>query len=316
MFKEKTIGVIVPAYNEGKLINKTLNTIPDFVDTVIVINDGSKDNTLERIEECKIKDKRIIILNHKKNKGLGQTLIDGYIKARELEIDIIAIMAGDAQMDPNDLPNIIEPIAKGECDYTKGNRLLHDQVTKKMPKYRYIGNTILTILTKFATGYWYIMDPQSGYTAISKKALSTIPIERMIKGYGYNAHILNMLNLDYYKVKDVEIEPVYGEEKSKIKLSRYIKKVSWLLLKLFFKRINRKYLVRDFNPLVLFYYFGIIDFVLLVIPMLIRFFIIFFSTGVAPTTTLTILVFSTMMFFFFIFFGMWFDMEDNRKLKP
>ena len=316
MLHSKSIGVVVPAYNEELLIGKTLSTMPSMVDHIIVVNDGSKDRTKQIIQDMQYKDKRIVLVDHVKNQGLGQSLIDGYVKAREMKIDAVAVMAGDAQMSPADLEKVTEPIVLGYADYTKGNRLLHDEVVKRMPLYRFIGNSGLTLLTKFATGYWHVLDPQCGYTAISHKALARIPIEEMIKGYGYNAHILNMLNLKNFKVQDVEVEPVYGEEKSKIKLHSYIPRVSKLLLRLFFKRMIHKYLVRDFHPLVLFYFLSFVNFFFLAVPLAVRFFYLYFQDGYAPQTTLIILTFSSMMALLSLFFGMWMDMEDNRRLRP
>lgn len=313
MYKEHSVGVVVPAYNEEKLIGTTLSTMPDFVDQIIVVNDGSKDGTLERIQSFQEKDSRIVLVNHEQNKGLGQSLIDGYLKARELECQVTAVMAGDAQMSPEDLPRILDPIVEGVADYSKGNRLLHDKVIERMPTHRFLGNSALTLLTKFATGYWHSMDPQCGYTAISLSALEAIPIERMIKGYGYNAHILYMLNVNNFTVSDVGIEPVYGEEQSKIKLANYIPTVSKLLLKLFFKRIIRKYLLRDFHPLVLFYAlsFSLLTFVCL--PLSVRFFYMYCQYSELPRTTFIVFSFAATNALFSLFFGMWLDMEDNKR---
>ena len=314
MISEKKIGVVVPAYNEGKLITKTLTTMPKFVDHMIVVNDGSKDDTRERILECRDKDSRILLYDHEVNKGLGQSLIDGYLKAAEMEIDVIAIMAGDAQMDPDDLEDVVTPVVNGETDYVKGCRLLEYDVKEKMPGYRLFGNNVLTLLTKFATGYWHIVDPQCGYTAISLEALKHIPIETMIKGYGYNAHILYMLNMQNYRVLDKKVKPVYGEEVSKIKLGKYIWNVSRLLLKLFFSRIGKKYLLMDFNPLALFYILAMICFPLALF-FFIRMIVIYASQLIMPSTTLTLLVFTSLMGMQSLFFAMWMDMEDNKRLK-
>lgn len=314
MLNNKSIGVVVPAYNEGKLISKVMDTMPDFVDYMIIVNDGSKDETRERIINKQVTDTRIILLDHEVNKGLGQTLIDGYLKSVEMKIDVVAVMAGDAQMDPNDLEDVVMPIVNETADYVKGSRLLVDGVKEKMPKYRFIGNNILTLLTKFATGYWHVIDPQCGYTAISHKAISEIPIQDMIKGYGYNAHILYMLNLSNFTVKDVKVKPVYGEEVSKIKLGRYIRKVSALLCKLFFGRIFKKYLLVDFNPLAMFYFLSFLCLPMSVI-FLIRMLFIFFTTWLMPNTTLILFVFTSLMGIQSLFFAMWMDMEDNRRLR-
>lgn len=314
MLNNKSIGVVVPAYNEGKLISKVMDTMPEFVDYMIIVNDGSKDETKSRIQEKADGDSRVVLLDHEINKGLGQTLIDGYLKSIEMGIDVVAVMAGDAQMDPNDLENVVMPVVDEKADYVKGSRLLVSGVKEKMPKYRFIGNNILTLLTKFATGYWHVIDPQCGYTAISNQAISEIPIEEMIKGYGYNAHILYMLNMSNFTVKDVKVKPVYGEEVSKIKLGRYIRKVSALLCKLFFNRIFKKYMLIDFNPLAMFYMLAFLCLPLAVV-FGVRMLYIFFTTFLMPSTTLILFVFTSLMGVQSLFFAMWMDMEDNRRLR-
>ena len=175
MYKDFKIAVVVPAYNEQLLIIETLKSIPDYVDKIYVINDCSSDNTLELLNTFSTKNNKVEIINHEVNLGLGQSLIDGYVKSKNSDIDITAIMAGDNQMDPDDLPSLLDCLITRNFDYAKGNRLLHQQVGS-MPKYRFIGNSILTILTKFATGYYFSMDPQCGYTAIKNAALKKIPI--------------------------------------------------------------------------------------------------------------------------------------------
>lgn len=315
MIKNKKIAVVIPAYNEGNLIDKVIETMPKFVDALIIINDCSTDDTKERIKTHQRKNKKIKLINHKKNQGLGQTLIDGYLYSLKEQYDVTAVMAGDAQMDPEDLRSIVLPIVEKEADYTKGYRLLYENVKNIMPKYRFLGNGVLTLLTKFATGYWHLIDPQCGYTAISYDALLKIPIQDMTKGYGYNADILNMLNLTNCTVKDVPVRPVYGDEKSKIKLFKYIFKTSFLLVKLFNKRMWKKYLVRDFNPLVFFYYTSIFSTFFVFIPMLIRFLTRVLIFNELPKTTALICFLAFFMSTQFLFFGIWMDMEDNKKLR-
>ena len=259
MLNGKKIGVIVPALNEELLIRETVSGIPDYVDSIIVINDGSTDKTEDIVDALALEDSRIEQIVHDERKGLGQSLIDGYLAALESEQDIIAVMAGDNQMHPDDLIDVVSPIAEDRADYIKGNRLFRSDTREKMPTYRYFGNAGLTLLTKFATGYWKSVDPQCGYTAISAKALNKIPIQDMTKGYGYNAHLLWMLNLENLRVGDTEVRPVYDREKSKIKVVRYILHISYLLSSLFFSRLWSKYLVRDFNPLAILYIFSLIN---------------------------------------------------------
>ena len=315
MIDAKSIAVVVPAYQEERLISKTLSTMPEFVDSIIVVNDGSTDRTKGKIEECASIDPRIILLNHEKNRGLGQSLIDGYLKALEMSLDVIAVMAGDAQMAPGDLIKVVSPIVEGKVDYVKGNRLFYPGVAAKMPKHRLIGNAILTFLTKFATGYWQVVDPQCGYTAISKEALAAIPIETMIQGYGYNAHILNMLNLQNMRVADVLVEPIYGEEKSAIKLKSYIPKVSKLLIRLFFRRLTNKYMLRDFNPLCLSYLLGLFFLLILSLPLAIRIiYMYFFKSGGFPQTTMLCFIFTSIAGLQTLLSAIQYDMLDNKDL--
>lgn len=314
MIDGKTICVVTPAFNEGKLISKVIKTMPEFVDRIIIVEDGSSDDTLDQICSFMPLDKRICLIRHEKNMGLGQSLIDGYLESRRQKNDVTAVMAGDAQMAPEDLESIVKPIVDGITDYTKGSRLLSDDVREKMPTYRFIGNNGLTFLSKFATGYWHVVDTQCGYTAISLEAISSIPIESMVKGYGYNANILQMLNLKNFRVKDVKVKPVYGEEKSKIKLWKYIRTIVPLLWRLFWSRMKRKYLLSDFNPLVLFYLLS-----MFCIPMAfvfaVRVLVLYFAVGEMPNTSLILFVFLSIMGIQSLFFGMWMDMEDNRRLQ-
>jgi len=312
MYKDLKIAVVVPAYNEELLILETLNGIPTFVDYIIVVNDCSTDTTLKIVTEKQIDDKRIRIINHTNNKGLGQSLIDGYKESMSTEAYITAIMAGDNQMHPDDLNKLLDKLIDEEFDYVKGNRLLHKDISN-MPKYRLLGNSILTILTKFATGYYSLMDPQSGYTAIKNDILKKIPIEKITKGYGYNADILCMLNIQGFKVSDIEIKPVYGKEQSKIKLWKYIPKTSMILLRLFFYRLWKRYIVLDFHPLILFYLFAFLNTIVIIIPFTIRFFIMYSKMNEVPKTTLTILVFSILITFQSILFAIWMDMDYNKN---
>jgi glycosyltransferase involved in cell wall biosynthesis len=314
LYKNHRIGIVVPAYNEETLILDTLGSMPSYVDSVFVVNDASTDGTRALIEKQRQTDPRIVLIDHERNKGLGQTLIDGYLASAGSDVDITAVMAGDNQMHPDDLAALLDRIIDHGFDYVKGNRLLHENIDF-MPKYRFFGNAMLTILTKFATGYYSLMDPQCGYTAIKNTALRGIPIGRMTKGYGYNADILAMLNIRGYSVSDAEVRPVYGREKSKIKLWKYVPKTSWLLIRLFFRRLWQRYVVRDFHPLVLFYLFAFFNTVFLIIPLIVRFFYMYRLEGVAPRTTMILLVFLLITTFQSILFAIWMDMDYNSKTR-
>lgn len=313
MYKNNKIGVVIPAYNEAGLILDTLKNIPSIIDFILVIDDNSTDDTLENINKCKKVDSRIISLPNSSNKGLGYNLIKGYQYFIDKKIaDIIVVMAGDNQMDPNDLPTILDKIIDENIDYVKGNRLFHKEISS-MPRYRFIGNSLLTILTKFSCGYYSIMDPQCGYTGIKLNALSTIPIQTMTKRYGYNADILAMLNVYKFKVRDVEVRPVYENEKSKIKLFTYIFKTSFLLLKLFFYRMIHKYVIRDFHPLVLMIFFGIFSLLFISVPLLFRIIYITSVIGYLPQTSLILFTLFFLTGIQSLFFGLSLDMSYNNN---
>ena len=209
MYKGKTIGVVVPAYNEEKLIDRVIDTMPDFVDRIIVVNDASTDNTLSVLENKK-NHPHLEVITHSKNYGVGGAIVSGYKRAKALNLDVTAVMAGDAQMDPADLPAILEPVVTGEIDYSKGNRLFRGESWNMIPHYRYLGNAFLSFLTKIASGYWHIADSQCGYTAISLSALNVIDLDSIFTRYGMPNDILIKLNIENCRVKDVTIRPVYN----------------------------------------------------------------------------------------------------------
>lgn len=313
MFQGRRVGVVVPAWNEARLIGRVIETMPSFVDHIVVVDDASTDGTSEVAVAA---DRRgvVDVLRQPANAGVGQALIDGHRRAQALGCDVIAVMAGDAQMAPDDLASVIGPVVEGRAEYVKGNRLLRDDVVERMPRYRLIGNSILTFLSKFAHGYWHSMDPQCGYTAISSRALEIIPLESMIRGYGYNADLLHMLNVAGLRVAEVEVEPVYGEEVSYIKLRKYVPTVASLLVRRFIRRILVKYVVRNFHPLALMYLFAAFLFFIVIPGLTVRLFVLYAQQGVVPSTTLVLLNSAALFGFMATIFAMWMDMEDNRRL--
>lgn len=295
MYREHTIGVVVPAYNEEGFVGEVIDTMPSYVDRVYVIDDKSTDGTWEEIQEHAeianerarergtisfdenlepssspahqlqgvradggrlLYDPRVVPLKHDTNKGVGGAIKTGYQHALDDELDIVAVMGGDGQMDPELLPRFLDPIVEGKTDYSKGNRLIYKKYRKGMSSWRFFGNAILTFLTKVASGYWKTMDPQNGYTAISQYALENVGISSMYEYYGYCNDLLVKLNAKGMRVADVAMPATYGDEESSIRYPTYIRKVSSMLLRDFLWRLKVKYLVLDFHPLALFFIFG------------------------------------------------------------
>lgn len=242
MYQNKTLGVVVPAYNEELLIAATIRAVPEFVDKVYVVNDGSTDKTSETIRS--FNHNRIHCIDHKQNRGVGAAIVSGYKQALKDNIDITVVMAGDNQMDPAHMIKLITPVVEGAADYAKGDRLSLPGNQIGMSKWRRFGNWVLTWLTRMAMGSRHISDPQNGYTAISRKALKRINLDTIYPYYGYCNDVLVKLAVYGCRIIDVPMPARYGHEKSKIKYSRYIPKVSLLLLRDFFWKLKMTLLKR------------------------------------------------------------------------
>ncbi|MDD1660251.1 MAG: glycosyltransferase family 2 protein, partial [Methanomicrobiales archaeon] len=255
MYSQHSIGVVIPAYNEEELIESTLYSIPSYVDRVYVVDDASTDGTGGKIQNLRDLD-RITYIRHDRNRGVGAAIATGYKQALQDGVDVVAVMAGDNQMDPRYLPGLLDPIVWKMADYTKGNRLIHRTLRKGMPRWRSFGNSILTYITKMSCGYFEMIDPQNGYTAISRQTLSRLNLDEIYPRYGYLNDMLAKLNVLGCRIMDVVIPARYGEEKSKIRYGFYILQVSWLLLKTFLWRLYMKYFVLNFHPLIIFYVTG------------------------------------------------------------
>lgn len=315
MFKSQTVCVVVPCYNEETQIEKVINTMPDYVDAIVVIDDKSPDNTVEKIRQLMVLDKRIELIIHEKNQGVGGAIASGYKWARDNDMDMAVVMAGDGQMNPDDLPALLDPIVNDCADYSKGNRLFTGEAFQKIPTIRYLGNGVLSLLTKIASGYWNIADSQSGYTVINKKGLNTIDWDLMYKRYGQPNDVLVRLNVENLRVTDIPVEPVYNVgERSGIRIKKVVFTISWLLCKLFLWRMKEKYIIRDFHPLVFFYFLGFTFFICTVL-LFARVFLIWYLTAHIPAINALAAMFSFMSFSQFTLFAMWFDMEANRNLK-
>ena len=315
MYKDKTVCVTIPCFNEETQVENVIAIMPEYIDKLVVVDDLSHDNTVQKIKNMARNSSRIILIEHKVNQGVGGAIASGYKWARDNNMDLTVVMAGDGQINPEDLPSLLDPVADGSADYAKGNRLFTGEAFQKIPTVRYIGNGFLSLMTKIASGYWNVADSQSGYTVINKKALRTIDWDKMYKRYGQPNDVLVRLNVENFKVTDVPVEPVYNiGEKSGIKIHKVIFTIGWLLAKLFCWRMKEKYIIRDFHPLVFFYILGF-GFGISTVLLFIRVFAIWYLTGDIPDINALAAMFSFMSASQFTLFAMWFDMEANRNLK-
>ncbi len=365
MLHNKTIAVVVPAYNEETQIGMVIESMPDFVDRIIIVNDCSPDRTSEVVRGYIDKDtnpkvhipnilgrekpnrynratmvvqqlqeeeidryvpsmvlntdpehERIILIDHLENGGVGASIARGYKWAKDHGIDCTAVMAGDGQMDPDELESICRPVIEEGIDYVKGNRLIHRSALLVIPKVRYFGNSILGIMTKVASGYWHVSDTQTGYTAIGNKALNAIRLYDIYRSYGMPNDMLVKLNIAFCTLREVEIKPIYDVgEQSKMKIFKVIPRVSWLLFKSFFKRLYIKYLFRDFHPLFILYHAA---FLMLLASLPFAYKMVYLTINpVRDVSDATILAFMFLAISGFnaFLFAMWMDMQDNERLQ-
>jgi len=309
---DKRVAVVVPAHDEEKLIAETIRTIPYFVDRIIVVDDASKDDTVAVVKG--LDDERIVLIEHERNQGVGAAIVTGYKQARDERIDVTAVMAADAQMDPADLETLCRPVALGDVDYAKANRLFTGQAWEVIPRYRYLGNALLSLLTKIASGYWHVADSQSGYTAVSLEYLDLLDLDRLYPRYGFPNDLLVHLNVWNGRVRDYPSKPIYGVgERSGIRLRKVVPTISWLLYKAFWWRLWQKYVIRDFHPLVFFYVIGIF---MSVLGLGLGIAEVVLRIGGNPITAASVVLVALLLIFGlqFTLFAMWFDMESNRDL--
>lgn len=233
MYKNLTVCVVVPCYNEERQILRVLTTLPSFVDHIIAVDDASSDQTSFIIQDLMKQDPSISLIRHKKNQGVGGAIASGYLWAKSRNAALTVVMAGDGQMDPADLPAILDPVAEGKADYSKGNRFATASSRAKIPQLRLWGNRVLTFFTRKISGYSHISDAQNGYTVMNSRVLQTLDWSQMHKKYGQPNDVLVKLSFHSFRVADVPHEAVYRiGEKSKMNLLKVIFPLTKLLIKL------------------------------------------------------------------------------------
>ena len=313
MVDGQLVAVVVPAHDEEHLIQETLRGIPAFVDRIYVVDDASGDATVERARG--LGDPRVEVISHERNGGVGAAIRTGYRRALEDGAAATAVMAGDNQMDPAELETLVRPVLAGEVDYAKANRLISGEAWNLIPRTRYLGNAMLSMLTKIASGYWHVADSQAGYTVIGRDALARLDLDRVYTRYGFPNDLLVHLNVLNARVRDIPSRPIYGVgERSGIKLRSVVPKISWLLVKAFFWRLREKYVIRDFHPLVFFYALGllmtVVGFLLGLVELVLR-----LAGNEITTPTIVLVALLLISGSQFTLFAMWFDMEANKDLK-
>lgn len=314
MYRNLKVGIAIPAHNEEKLIGRVIETMPDFVDLIVVVDDCSRDQTSAVAKSyLQSQGDRLVVIQHEKNTGVGGAVSTAYRHAFEQGMDVVAVMAGDAQMAPEELPAILDPIVDNEADYTKGNRLSDESVWQTMPRFRLLGNHFLSLLTKIASGYWHITDSQAGYTALSRRAMEKLKLDQVSHGYHFENSMLIQLNILDLRVVNVPISPVYGiGEKSSIIVWKAGLAMAWYLLKAFFERIWKKYFLINFHPVFLLFTAGF----LLALPGIVlgSYLVLVRLLTIQPvaTTSALLAAFLALAGMQFLLIALYMDMDNGR----
>jgi len=313
MLDGKRVAVVVPAFDEEHLVGETIRGIPEFVDRIYVVDDGSRDRTAAAALD--LGEPRVQLIRHERNSGVGAAIASGYRQALAEEVDVTCVMAADNQMDPDELEGLVEPVARGEVEYAKANRLVSGEAWKVIPRTRYLGNAVLSLLTKVASGYWHVADSQAGYTAVSLGTLRRLDLDALYPRYGFPNDLLVHLNVQNARVRDVPSRPIYDVgEQSGIKLRSVVPRISWLLFKGFWWRMGQKYVIRDFHPLVFFYAFGALMLGVGLLLGLLELVLRIAGNAITPASIVLVavlLIAGLQM----TLFAMWFDMEANKDLR-
>jgi len=313
MLDGKRVAVVVPAFDEEHLVGETIRGIPEFVDRIYVVDDGSRDRTA--VAAIDLGEPRVQLIRHERNSGVGAAIASGYRQALAEEVDVTCVMAADNQMDPDELEGLVEPVASGHVEYAKANRLVSGEAWKVIPRTRYLGNAVLSLLTKIASGYWHVADSQAGYTAVSLGTLRRLDLDALYPRYGFPNDLLVHLNVQNARVRDVPSRPIYDVgEQSGIKLRSVVPRISWLLFKGFWWRMGQKYVIRDFHPLVFFYAFGALMLGVGLLLGLLELVLRIAGNAITPASIVLVavlLIAGLQM----TLFAMWFDMEANKDLR-
>lgn len=259
MYRNKSIAVVVPCYNEEKLVKKTIDTLPAEVDHIIAVNDASSDKTLEKLKAIAKSNKKVVVLDNEKNGGIGYSLMRGYAYAIDkTDADAIGIVAGDAQCDPDYIKPMLDVLFDEKLDYVKANRFFHRDALKAMPTYRKVGNIFISLLTKFSTGYYSISDTQNGYGFFSRSILQKVNYDFVKERYDYENTMLVALSIAGAKLKDHPVPAIYGDETSTIKFLPTAMRALRAVWVGFWQRIYYKYILYSFHPIALFLLSGLL----------------------------------------------------------
>lgn len=240
------IAVAIPCYKVTRHVMDVISAIGPDVHRIYAVDDACPEKSGHFIENNSI-DPRVRVLFHSENQGVGGAIVTAYKAALADGMDIVVKVDGDGQMDPRLLPKFVRPIVKGEADYTKGNRFFRPESVQSMPAMRLLGNAVLSFITKLSCGYWNIMDPTNGYTAIRTCVLAELPLDKLERRYFFETDMLFRLNTLRAVVRDVPMDAVYADEQSNLRIGEVLPEFLGKHLSRLWRRYVYSYLLRDFN---------------------------------------------------------------------
>lgn len=311
MYKNRRIAVVVPAYNEARHVGEVLGTLPAYVDAIIAVDDCSTDDTLAVIESSG--DARVLALRTEGNQGVGGATLAGYAKALEISCDVVVKMDGDGQMSPEHLHLLLDALVEQDYDYAKGNRFLAGESLALMPRHRLFGNVVLTFVNKLASGYWHVFDPQNGYTAIRSDMLRRLDLRAIHRRYFFENDMLIALNFHNARVRDVAIPALYGEERSDLNPFKVGVTFPLLFVPRLWRRVYQKYVLRDFSPIALFLFAGLLLFAWGVVFGLYHWAKSVWTGHAAPTGTIMLAVLPLVLGFQLILEAVALDIRETPK---
>lgn len=230
-----SVAVVIPAFNEARLLAATVESLPDFIDVIVIVDDCSTDETAAVAEG--LVDPRVRLVRHSKNRGVGAAIVTGYEAVLNSTAEIAVVMGADGQMLPGEIRTLLSPIVRGQADYVKGNRLLCENARALMPFMRWLGTSILSAMTRHATGLHHIGDSQCGFTAISRKALLRLTLKKLYGRYGYPNDLLSLAAIESLRVVDVPVTPIYGSERSDLHIRKVVLPITALLVRALWRRV-------------------------------------------------------------------------------
>jgi glycosyltransferase involved in cell wall biosynthesis len=310
--KNHSITVVIPCYKVEKQIQKVVAEIPDYITSIILVDDASPDKTGEILDQLSKENSKVTVLHHSKNQGVGGAMISGFEEAIKQKQDIVIKMDGDGQMDTAYFDKMLKAVVEDNYHFAKGNRFFDRKMLRKMPAIRRMGNLGMSFLIKMASGYWNVFDPTNGFFCIQTATLSRIDFKRLSKRFFFESSLLIELYYTGAKIKDIAMPAIYAEEKSNLSVWKTFFTFPPKLFKAFLRRIWLRYFIYDFNIGSLYIFFGIPLFLFGIIFGIIKWIHYARLDVASPTGTIMIAVISLVLGFQMILTAIQYDINAEN----